>query len=89
MRCSWFDVLLFGIAVDERRFYFGVHDLLAAVEAIISGLHITDCDSYKVKGRAFEAEHFKTDQQGGNGAVGDAAKYGGHAAGGGQGWGNV
>ncbi len=50
-------------------------DFLAGIETVAAGKHIADADTDQEVIDAVEAEEFRGDQQGGDGAVGDAAKY--------------
>ena len=60
--------------IDVITLVFGVDDLLAAIETVITGDHIGKGDGQKVVHGAFVSEQFQTDQKRGDGTVGDATE---------------
>ena len=73
-------VLCFG----KGELCFGADDLLLSIQSAVAGEHIAygNCDQIVI--HAGKVEKFKADQQGGDGAVGNAAEYADHSAGGNQ-----
>lgn len=68
--------------IDIACLKFRIHNLLAAVQSVITREHIAECNRKKQERHCGEAEHFKADQQRSNRAVGDTTENGGHTDGG-------
>mgnify|MGYP006878449069 CR=1 FL=1 len=56
-------------AVDIIGLIFGVNNFLAAVESIVSGKHVAECNGKQKVRHAVIAEQLKADEQGSDRAV--------------------
>ena len=68
-----------GFSVDVIGFVFRINDFLAAIEPVIAGKHIAECDSEQKIRHRIIAEQFEADKQSSDGAVRDTTEYSGHA----------
>ena len=73
------------LAVDKFRAEFGIDDFLAVVQSVVARKHVPQGNRQQEIGHASKPKQFKADEQGGNGAVCDAAEYSAHAGCGAQG----
>ena len=60
---------LMCFAVDIIGLIFGVNNFLAAVESIVSGKHVAECNGKQKVRHAVIAEQLKADEQGSDRAV--------------------
>ena len=69
-----------GMGINVFGSCLGVDNLLAAVEAVVSGEHIADSNGNQIIRHALETKKLKGNQQGCNRAVSDAAENTHHTA---------
>lgn len=60
---------LMCFAVDIIGLIFGVNNFLAAVESIVSGKHVAECNGKQKVRHAVIAEQLKADEQGVSGSL--------------------
>ena len=75
---------LMCLPINILGLIFRINNLLAAIQPIIPGQHITQCNRNQKIRHPLESKQLKTDQQRSDGAVGNSTEYRTHANGGTQ-----
>ena len=79
-------IVLMCFAVDIIGLIFGVNNFLAAVQSVITGKHVAECNSEQKVRHTFIAEQLKADEQGSDRAVCHTTENSSHADRGAERW---